>query len=55
MTWFDSSAVVEITNEFHDERSLRRWIVQGWFVPVAYLVGFAAMLVVWGWDTRIAA
>ena len=55
MTWFGSSAGVAITNEFPEARSLRRWIVQGWFVPVAYLVGFAAMLVVWGWDTRIAA
>jgi Na+/H+ antiporter NhaD/arsenite permease-like protein len=52
MTWFGSSAGVAITNEFPEARSLRRWLVQGWFVPVAYLVGFFVMLVFWGWDTR---
>jgi Na+/H+ antiporter NhaD/arsenite permease-like protein len=52
MTWFGSSAGVAITNEFPEARSLRRWLVQGWFVPVAYLVGFFVMLALWGWDTR---
>jgi Na+/H+ antiporter NhaD/arsenite permease-like protein len=53
MTWFGSSAGVAITNEFPEARSLRRWITQGWFVPVAYAVGFFVMLTVWGWDTRL--
>ena len=53
MTWFGSSAGVAITNEFPEARSLRRWIAQGWFVPLAYLAGFFVMLAVWGWDTRI--
>jgi Na+/H+ antiporter NhaD/arsenite permease-like protein len=53
MTWFGSSAGVAITNEFPEARSLKRWIVQGWFVPVAYIVGFFVMLAVVGWDTRI--
>lgn len=52
MTWFGSSAGVAITNEFPEARSLKRWIVEGWFVPVAYVVGFFAMLALWGWDTR---
>jgi len=52
MTWFGSSAGVAITNEFPEARSLRRWIAEGWFVPVAYFVGFVVMLAVWGWDTR---
>ncbi len=52
MTWFGSSAGVAITNEFPEARSLRRWIVEGWFVPVAYAVGFFVMLALWGWDTR---
>jgi Na+/H+ antiporter NhaD/arsenite permease-like protein len=52
MTWFGSSAGVAITNEFPEARSLVRWIREGWFVPLAYLVGFAVMLLVWGWDTR---
>jgi hypothetical protein len=32
---------------------LKRWIVQGWFVPVAYVAGFFVMLAVMGWDTRM--
>jgi Na+/H+ antiporter NhaD/arsenite permease-like protein len=54
MTWFGSSAGVAITNEFPEARSLRRWLVEGWFVPVGYAVGFFVMLAIWGWDTRIA-
>ena len=53
MTWFGSSAGVAITNEFPEARSLKRWIVQGWFVPVAYVAGFFVMLAVMGWDTRM--
>jgi Na+/H+ antiporter NhaD/arsenite permease-like protein len=53
MTWFGSSAGVAITNEYPEARSLRRWIAKGWFVPVAYAVGFFVMLAVWGWDTRM--
>jgi Na+/H+ antiporter NhaD/arsenite permease-like protein len=52
MTWFGSSAGVAITNEFPEARSLKLWLKQGWFVPVAYLVGFFFMLALWGWDTR---
>jgi len=52
MTWFGSSAGVAITNDFPEGRSLRRWIVEGWFVPVAYVAGFLVMLTLWGWDTR---
>ena len=52
MTWFGSSAGVAITNEFPEARSLVRWVKEGWFVPVAYFIGFAVMLGVWGWDTR---
>jgi hypothetical protein len=52
MTWFGSSAGVAITNEFPEARSLSRWIKEGWFVPLAYLVGFFVMLALWGWDTR---
>lgn len=53
MTWFGSSAGVAITNEYPEARSLRRWIAQGWFIPVAYAVGFFLMLAIWGWDTRM--
>lgn len=54
MTWFGSSAGVAISNEFPEARSLRRWMIEGWFVPFGYAVGFFVMLAIWGWDTRIA-
>jgi hypothetical protein len=53
MTWFGSSAGVAVTNEYPEARSLRRWITQGWFVPLAYAAGFLLMLALWGWDTRV--
>lgn len=54
MTWFGSSAGVAITNEFPEGRSLRRWLVEGWFVPVGYVLGFAVMLLLWGWHPSFA-
>lgn len=50
MTWFGSSAGVALTNLYPEGRSVWEWLKQGWFVPVAYVVGFAIMLFVTGWD-----
>lgn len=50
MVWFGSSAGVAITNEFPEGRSVVEWIRQGWFVPVAYIVGFFAMFIALGWQ-----
>lgn len=49
MVWFGSSAGVAITNEFPEGRSVVRWLRQGWFVPVAYVVGFFVMFMALGW------
>ncbi|WP_374513821.1 SLC13 family permease [Niveibacterium sp.] len=49
MVWFGSSAGVALTNMYPEARSVGRWVTQGWHVAVAYIVGFAAMLVVLGW------
>ena len=49
MVWFGSSAGVAITNEFPEGRSVVEWLKQGWFVPIAYVVGFFVMLVALGW------
>lgn len=50
MVWFGSSAGVALTN-FHPEgRSLTRWLKEGWFVPIAYVVGFLVMLLAFGWN-----
>jgi Na+/H+ antiporter NhaD/arsenite permease-like protein len=50
MVWFGSSAGVAITNLYPEGRSLVRWVKEGWFVPLAYLVGFFFMLLVLGWN-----
>jgi Na+/H+ antiporter NhaD/arsenite permease-like protein len=50
MVWFGSSAGVAITNLYPEGRSVIRWLREGWFVPVAYVVGFFVMLLLTGWD-----
>jgi Na+/H+ antiporter NhaD/arsenite permease-like protein len=50
MLWFGSSAGVALTNEYPEGRSVKAWVKQGWFVPVAYLVGFGVMMMLTGWD-----
>ena len=50
MIWFGSSAGVAITNEFPEGRSVKAWLKEGWFIPVAYVVGFFVMLLALGWN-----
>ena len=50
MVWFGSSAGVAITNSYPEGRSVIRWLKEGWFVPIAYVVGFFIMLIATGWD-----
>lgn len=50
MVWFGSSAGVALTNEYPEGRSVGAWLRQGWFVPVAYVVGFAVMVIILGWN-----
>ena len=50
MIWFGSSAGVAITNEFPEGRSVTKWLKEGWFVPVAYVVGFFVMFIALGWQ-----
>jgi Na+/H+ antiporter NhaD/arsenite permease-like protein len=49
MTWFGSSAGVAIANLFPQARSVGSWIRHGWYVPVAYVLGFFVMLTLLGW------
>jgi Na+/H+ antiporter NhaD/arsenite permease-like protein len=55
MVWFGSSAGVAITNLYPEGRSVLQWLKQGWFVPVAYVVGFFVMLLVLGWNPTAEA
>ena len=45
MVWFGSSAGVALTNLFPAGRSVVGWLRQGWFIPLAYVLGFAALAV----------
>jgi Na+/H+ antiporter NhaD/arsenite permease-like protein len=50
MLWFGSSAGVAICNMFPEARSTGRWLGEGWLVPVAYVAGFAALVLIVGWN-----
>ena len=50
MVWFGSSAGVALTNMYPEGRSVARWIKEGWYIPLAYLVGFSIMLLALGWN-----
>jgi Na+/H+ antiporter NhaD/arsenite permease-like protein len=48
MMWFGSSAGVALSNEFPKIRSVVGWVRDGWFIPIAYIAGFFALLAVGG-------
>lgn len=50
MIWFGSSAGVAITNKFPEGRSVGKWVKSGWHVIVAYIIGYAAIMLIWGWE-----
>jgi Na+/H+ antiporter NhaD/arsenite permease-like protein len=52
MLWFGSSAGVAISSMFPEARSTGRWLREGWPVAVAYVVGFAVLLAILGWQPR---
>lgn len=50
MMWFGSSAGVALSGLYPKVRSFGGWLKHGWYVPVAYVAGFAAMLHLTGWE-----
>lgn len=50
MIWFGSSAGVALTNDYPEARSVAKWLRHGWFVAVAYVVGFFVQLAIMGWQ-----
>jgi Na+/H+ antiporter NhaD/arsenite permease-like protein len=55
MIWFGSSAGVAITNKFPEGRNVIAWVKNGWHIAAAYVIGFAALFLIMGWepaDTR---
>jgi len=49
MLWFGSSAGVAISTEFPEARSVSAWLRSSWYLPLAYLAGFLALLAMVGW------
>jgi Na+/H+ antiporter NhaD/arsenite permease-like protein len=52
MLWFGSSAGVAISGLFPEAKSAIAWIVNGWHVVVGYVLGFFAILLVFGWHPQ---
>jgi Na+/H+ antiporter NhaD/arsenite permease-like protein len=50
MLWFGSSAGVAICGMYPEARSTVRWLREGWLVAVAYVAGFAMLLLTLGWN-----
>lgn len=50
MVWFGSSAGVAITNKFPQGRNVIQWVKSGWYVAVAYVIGFFALFLTLGWE-----
>jgi Na+/H+ antiporter NhaD/arsenite permease-like protein len=49
MVWFGSSAGVALVGMFPQAGNAAAWVKQGWHVALAYVAGFAAMMLVVGW------
>lgn len=49
MMWFGSSAGVALSNMYPEAKSVGLWLRHGWYIAVAYVVGFFVMLAVLGW------
>ncbi len=49
MIWFGSSAGVALANMYPQAQSVGNWLRHGWYIPLAYLGGFAALYVLFGW------
>ena len=49
MIWFGSSAGVALTSQYPEGRSVFLWLRHGWVVVVAYVLGFATLLLTLGY------
>ena len=50
MIWFGSSAGVALSNMFPEAKSVGNWVKHGWHVTLAYVVGFAVLMLTLGWQ-----
>jgi len=54
MIWFGSSAGVALANMYPQARSVSEWVRKGWYVPLAYVLGFFVMLALAGFEPGTA-
>ena len=40
---------LQVSNLFPEAKSVGRWVKEGWHVTVAYILGFIAIMLIWGW------
>ena len=52
MIWFGSSAGVAISTQFPQARSVGAWLRASWYIGVAYVIGFFALLLMLGWHPQ---
>jgi Na+/H+ antiporter NhaD/arsenite permease-like protein len=52
MIWFGSSAGVALSNTFPEAKSVGAWLRHGWHVALAYVLGFAVLVLVAGWHPQ---
>lgn len=50
MVWFGSSAGVAVSNLYPDARSVGKWLKEAWFIPLAFVMGFAVHMILVGWQ-----
>src|SRR5688572_4897126 len=55
MIWFGSSSGVALSNMYPEAKSVGNWLRHGWWIAIAYVVGFFVMLAVWQWHPDMPA
>ena len=50
MLWFGSSAGVVLAGMFPEIKSTRNWLKSAWPISVAYVAGFIAQFLLFGWN-----
>jgi Na+/H+ antiporter NhaD/arsenite permease-like protein len=51
--WFGSSAGVAISNMYPEAKSTIEWMRRSWYVPLSFVVGYLAMLLIIGWHPDV--
>ena len=52
MLWFGSSAGVALSNMYPEAKSVTQWLRHGWHVILAYMAGYAILVILVGWHAE---